>query len=135
MVVARLMVVARASPGDGLEQFCRGIRLVSNRDTGRTVVQVLRAVLSNYPGGEFGSTELSRAARLNRITCIHHLKRLSDAGIVEKDDSRYRLRVRSMDAFMEEMRREMLASLAEMEKLAFELDEDFFGMRPRRGRR
>ena len=61
MVVARLMVVARASPGDGLEQFCRGIRLVSNRDTGRTVVQVLRTVLSNYPVEEFGSTELSRA--------------------------------------------------------------------------
>lgn len=111
----------------GLEEFFREMKLLTERDTEKTVVLVFRTVVLNYKKGEFSSTQVSRSSGLNRLTCIHHLKRLKEAGLVEKNNSKYVLSVESLDEFVLEAKREMLESFAEMELLAAKLDESFFG--------
>ena len=106
-----------------LVELCRGIRLISGRDTDGTVVEVFRRVLVKR-GTPVGSTELSRDSRLNRITCIHHLKRLASMGILERDDGKYKLRGSSVEGVIDKMRENTLAMFEEMEQLAKKIDTE-----------
>jgi len=108
-----------------LSKLFRSMHLMSERDLDATVTRVFRAMMRMGREGPVGSTELSKESGINRITVIHHLKRLESAGVVEKHESKYMLRVRSMEEMMEEMREDMLRQFEEMDQMARELDRAF----------
>ncbi|MEM2963275.1 MAG: winged helix-turn-helix transcriptional regulator [Candidatus Anstonellales archaeon] len=105
-----------------LVTLCRGIRLLSERDTGATAAKLMRYIMEIGPSKEIGCSELSRISGLNRITCIHHMKRLESAGIVKKKDSKYRLLFNSYEEIVEQLREKMLDEMEEFLKIARELD-------------
>ncbi len=89
--------------------------LLSPRDTERTVVRVFRYVVRqecrecNVGESEregVGSTALAEAEQLNRLTAMHHLNRMVDAGILEKHGSRYYLKEPDLEEMVSEMERE-----------------------------
>lgn len=117
----------RALRGDVLERFCRSIHLVSQRDTDGTVTTVMRVMLKEGAGQLIGSSDLAAAARLNRVTVIHHLRRLEQAGLVEHTAHKYRLAVSSFAHVVRQMREDTDRLLDEAERIAEQIDTDYLG--------
>jgi predicted transcriptional regulator len=108
-----------------LAKLFRSMHLMSERDIDATMTRVFQAMMRMGREGPVGSTDLSRASGLNRITVIHHLKRLENAGVVEKHESKYVMRVRSIEEMMDGMRIDMLKQFEEMDRMARDLDRAF----------
>ena len=117
-----------ASPDAELVELCRKMRLMSERDTDATLPQVLRVMLVHSHGQPVGGSELSELSGINRITIIHHMKRLEGAGFVRREEGKYILRVRSAEDMILEFRKEMERNFAEMDEMAREFDEQFAQM-------
>jgi len=115
-------------PNDELIVLCRKMRLMSERDTDATLPQVLRVMMVHSRGQPVGGSELSELSGINRITIIHHMKRLEGAGFVRREEGKYILRVRSAEDMILEFRKEMERNFAEMDEMAREFDEQFAQM-------
>lgn len=115
-----------------LRELCKQLRLLSARDTEGTLAQVLKVVVQKKV---VGGTELARISGLNRITCIHHLKRLESAGMVKREGRKYKMRFASMRTYVKEIRIEMEKMLAESEERAAAIDREFCLGRGARGRK
>ena len=113
-----------------LAELCRMMRIMSERDTDGTLPQVLKAMMIGARDRPVGGSELSRASGLNRITVIHHLKRLEVAGFVRRSEGKYVLCVQSAEDMLMEFRKDMEKNFAEMDEMARQIDEQFgqFGM-------
>jgi len=108
-----------------IEEFCKAFGLLSPRDTSRTVVKVFRVVVRKAAQeGEFKSAEIAEEARVNRITAIHHLNRLLERELLEKDDNSYRLRQQSFQEMFEMMAQEQERMLRRMRILTKKMDEE-----------
>lgn len=130
-ITRRTAAGGAAGDNDEIIQLCRMMRIMSERDTEATVAEVMRALLRQAAEKPVGSTEVSRITHLNRITCIHHLKRLEVAGVVQREGVKYRLRSANAEELVNEMRRDTLRMFTEMNTLARDIDEDF-ALRKRR---
>ena len=117
-----------ASPDEELIELCRKMRLMSERDTDATLPQVLKVMMVHSRGQPVGGSELSELSGINRITIIHHMKRLEVAGFVRREEGKYILRVRTAEDMILEFRKEMERNFAEMDEMAREFDEQFAQM-------
>jgi len=117
-----------APPNEELVELCRKMRLMSERDTDATLPQVLKVMMVHSRGQPVGGSELSELSGINRITIIHHMKRLEGAGFVQRQEGKYILRVRSAEDMILEFRKEMERNFAEMDEMAREFDEQFASM-------
>lgn len=111
-----------------LVELCKMMRLMSERDVDATLAQVLKAMMVRCREGPVGGSELAKASGINRITIIHHLKRLEGAGFVRRSEGKYLLRVQSAEGMLMEFRKEMEQAFTEMDELAREIDEQFSQM-------
>ncbi|MFA4982757.1 MAG: hypothetical protein WC588_00930 [Candidatus Micrarchaeia archaeon] len=107
--------------------LCRMMRLMSERDTDATLPQVLKIMLVHSRTEPVGGSELAKISGLNRITILHHLKRLEGAGFVVRKESGYVMRVQSAEEMLLEFRKEMEESFLQMDELAREIDRRFEG--------
>ena len=114
------------------EELCRFFGAVSQRDTDRTVVRVFKVVatISNSERS-IGSSEIARIEQINRLTALHHLKRLETLGLVENKNGQYFMR--DFDDIFEEMEERMLDSMRRAKRLAQMLEQgNEFEMRKRK---
>jgi hypothetical protein len=109
--------------GDPVERLCRAMGLVSGRDKDKTVIQVFRTVILHSGESGIGGSEVSALSGVNRITCIHHLNRLEQAGIMEKENRRYHLRRESLKRTMRELRREALVLFDLIDQMVSEIED------------
>ena len=123
-----VVVKKDTAPNEELVVLCRKMRLMSERDTDATLPQVLRVMMVHSHGQPVGGSELSELSGINRITIIHHMKRLEGAGFVRREEGKYILRVRSAEDMIMEFRKEMDRNFAEMDEMAREFDEQFAQM-------
>jgi len=107
--------------------LCRMMRLMSERDTDATLPQVLKIMLVHSRSEPVGGSELAKISGLNRLTILHHLKRLEGAGLVARKESGYVMRVQSAEEMLLEFRKEMEESFLQMDELAREIDTQFEG--------
>lgn len=110
--------------GDSVEKFCEAVGVVSGRDKDKTVIQVFRTMVKHSGEEGIGGSELSKLSGVNRITCLHHLKRLQEAGIVESERGRYHLKHENLKRTMKELRREALSLFDMIEEMAQEIDRE-----------
>ncbi|MCX6769132.1 MAG: ArsR family transcriptional regulator [Candidatus Micrarchaeota archaeon] len=108
-----------------LVELCRRMRLMSERDVDATLAQVLKAMMQHARDSPMGGSELSKLSGINRITIIHHLKRLEGVGFVQRQEGRYILRVHSAEDMILEFRKEMEQTFQEMDEMARGIDEQF----------
>jgi len=111
-----------------LSGLCKMMRIMSERDTDATLAQVLKTMMLHSQGKPVGGSELSEISGINRITIIHHLKRLEGAGFVRRSEGKYLLRVRSAEDMLVEFRKEMEDSFRQMDEMAREIDAHFSQM-------
>lgn len=116
------------NPDEELVSLCKMMRIMSERDTDATLAQVLKTMMVSARDRPVGGSELSQISGLNRITVIHHLRRLEGAGFVRRSEGKYLLRVQSAEEMLLEFRKEMDQAFAEMDELAREIDGQFEAM-------
>jgi predicted transcriptional regulator len=105
-----------------LEELCKALRIISQRDVDKTVVRVFKAAISV---GGLKSGEVAKIAEVNRITAIHHLQRLENAGVLEKEGRVYKPGFSNFEELFEEFRKQVEFELEEARQLAIDLDRDF----------
>lgn len=112
-----LRVSVSQSSGGEFGEVCRLLGLCSARDTSHTIVRVFRFVVSHQgdardEGKGIKSAQVAQEERLNRLTAMHHLNRLVEAGLLEKRGPKYFMRTKSFEEMVEEMQREAEESFA-----------------------
>lgn len=127
MAVIKPALLQKRQPDidEGLSELCKMMRLMSERDTDATLARVLQAMMAHSTGRPIGGSELSRESGLNRITVIHHLRKLEGAGFVRRQESKYILKVGSAEEMLLEFRKDMERSFSEMDEIAREIDAHF----------
>ena len=125
---AEMVPSKKEAKPEELVELCRKMRLMSERDTDATLPQVLHVMMVHSRGQPVGGSELSELSGINRITIIHHMKRLEGAGFVKREEGKYILRVRTAEDMILEFRKEMERNFAEMDEMAREFDEQFAQM-------
>ncbi len=108
-----------------LSELCRMMRLMSERDVDATLAQVLKTMMVSARDRPVGGSELSKISGLNRVTVLHHLRRLEGAGFVRRQESKYVLCVQSAEGMLLEFRKEMDQAFSEMDELARQIDSQF----------
>lgn len=108
-----------------LASLCKMMRIMSDRDTDGTLPQVLKIMMVEGRGKPVGGSDLSRISGINRITIIHHLGRLEDAGLVRRAEGKYILKIQSAEDMLMEFRKEMEKHFSEMDEMARLIDEQF----------
>lgn len=108
-----------------LASLCKMMRLMSERDTDGTLPQVLKIMMVEGKGKPVGGSDLSRISGINRITIIHHLGRLEDAGLVRRSEGKYILKIQSAEDMLMEFRKEMERHFTQMDEMARQIDEQF----------
>ncbi|HII53953.1 hypothetical protein COT30_02750 [Candidatus Micrarchaeota archaeon CG08_land_8_20_14_0_20_49_17] len=103
-----------------LARLCELLGLRSERDTEGTVLRVLEFMIVSGPG-HVSATSLSRESGLNRITCLHHLKRLSISGLVARQHGTYSMSV-DLDQYVEIRMQKMMEEFKAMKRLAREIE-------------
>lgn len=121
-----IIITRQGAPaiGDDMENFARMLNFVSARDTNQTALQVFRWVLANSAQG-VSSSRMSEACDMNRLTCLHHLKRMEDLGIVRNVDGRYVMGTESMEAYIDRLETEAKETFAALRELAKKIDEKY----------
>ena len=108
-----------------LASLCKMMRIMSDRDTDGTLPQVLKIMMVEGRGKPVGGSDLSRISGINRITIIHHLGRLEDAGLVRRTEGKYILKIQSAEDMLMEFRKGMERHFSEMDEMARMIDEQF----------
>lgn len=122
---AILVPKAQSGADDGLTSLCKMMRIMSERDVDATLAQVLRTMMVHSRDLPLGGSELSKISGINRITIIHHLRRLEVAGFVQRKEGKYAMRVQSAEGMLMEFRKDTERAFAEMDELAREIDGQF----------
>ncbi|VVB65576.1 Uncharacterised protein [Candidatus Gugararchaeum adminiculabundum] len=117
--------IVETKNGDSVERFCESIGVVSGRDTDKTAAEVFRALVQFGKGKPIGGSEIARVSGINRITCLHHLKRFEEAGLVKNLNGEYLLSGPSIEDIVEQFRRDAQEMFGFIEGMARQLDSEF----------
>src|SRR3989338_532425 len=125
--IVRMQVIERRGEGadEELVKLCKYMRVMSDRDTDATVTQVLKTMMIAGRDKAVGGSELAKISGLNRITVIHHLKRLESAGLVKREETKYIMQPKNAEEMLLGFREDMDKMFSEMDELAREIDREF----------
>lgn len=87
----------------------------------RLFIELIKASKNNRM---LSSDELAYRLNLSRSTIIHHINKMSDAGIVISQKRRYTLRVDSLKRLIGELEKDIQYSLEQMKKVAGNIDRE-----------
>jgi hypothetical protein len=109
---------------DELEEFSQMLNMVSRRDINGTGLQVFRWILENRMQ-TISSSRMSETCDMNRLTCLHHLKRMEELGIVRNVDGRYVMESESMEQYIDRLEKEAEETFAALRQLAKSIDRKY----------
>ncbi len=96
--------------------------LFNLRDKDRSCFRIFIQLLKNTSGEGLNSDEIAEILSLSRGTVIHHIHKLSDAGLVINNRNKYNLRVENLEALIDELRKDMDRTYEDMKEIAKEID-------------
>lgn len=106
-----------------LTDLCQMLGLTSERDVDQTAARVFRIVLTDGKGG-VKSVEVAQKGNLNRITAIHHLKRLESQGVVQKKENKYFFAFNDLEDFIDDYEKKERERFHRIKKLVTELEKE-----------
>jgi predicted transcriptional regulator len=110
---------------DELQFFGNSLGLFGLRDKDkscfRVFIELLKAAKRKQP---ISSDELAYRLELTRGTVVHHINRLMESGIVVHEGNRYFLRVDKLKALIDEIRKDAMRTIDDLEEVAKEIDEE-----------
>jgi predicted transcriptional regulator len=106
-----------------IEWVCNSFGFITPRDQDKTAFRILKALVKSAKESKgLTSEELTELVEPTIGSVIYHLKRLMKAGLVVKLDSTYELRMKSLLATIEEIEKEISMTLADIKKVAEDID-------------
>jgi predicted transcriptional regulator len=109
---------------EDIEWVCTSLGFVTPRDQDKTALRILKALIVSAKDNEgLTSEELTDYVKPTIGSVIYHLKKLMNAGLVVKMDSNYELRMNSFLKTIEEMEKEVFIALADIKKIASDIDK------------
>lgn len=106
-----------------IKWLCNSLGFVTPRDQDKTAFKILQALIKSAKEGKgMTSEELSKIVEPTIGSVIYHLKKLTKAGLVVKIESGYELRMNSLLTTINEIERDITASLADIKKVAEDID-------------
>lgn len=106
-----------------IEWVCNSLGFVTPRDQDKTASRILKALIKSAKKEEgLTSEDLTRFVEPTIGSVIYHLKKLMKAGLVVKLDSTYELRMHSFLKTIEEIEKEINMTLADVKKIAEDID-------------
>ena len=126
----RIMIRKVRSPAPGsidadIDFLCKSLGYFTKRDKQDTAGRIFRLFVKEAcePDRCLSSDEIAERLDLTRGAIIHHLNNFILAGIVIKEQNRYRLRSASIQRSLEEIKDDIERIMDQMIKIASEVDE------------
>ncbi len=108
-----------------LQWIGSSLGLFSLRDKNSSCFRIfIELIKSSKAGNALSSDEMAYRLGLSRGTVIHHLNRLSEAGIVVSQNNRYSLRVSSIEVLIDEIERDLKRACEDLKEIAKKIDKD-----------
>jgi len=106
-----------------IEWVCNSLGFVTPRDQDKTAARILKALIKAAKKEKgLTSEDLTRFVEPTIGSVIYHLKKLMKAGLVVKLNSTYELRMHSFLKTIEETEKEINMTLADVKKIAEDID-------------
>jgi len=125
IIIKKIRSPAPGSIENDIDYLCRSLGYFSQRDKQDTAGRIFRLLVREacHPEGCLTSDEIAEKLNLTRGAIVHHLNSFISAGIVTKEQNRYRLRSASLQKSIEEIRQDIDRIIEQMIKIAIEIDE------------
>lgn len=119
----------RPVPGGGEDEviwFCRCLGIGAGRDLDRVASRIIIALLTTRAHDEgIPVEEIAHELAVTPARVNHHIRRLAEAGIVYRQKKRIFIRGRSLRVLVQEIRKDALRILDDLEGVASEIDREY----------
>ncbi|KYK25525.1 hypothetical protein AYK26_05825 [Euryarchaeota archaeon SM23-78] len=123
-IVKKLKEPTEKDLNKDIEWVCNSLGFLTPRDQDKTALRILKALIkASEEGKGMTSEELTQVVEPTIGSVIYHLNKLIKAGLVIKIDSAYELRMNSLLATINEIRRDMNLALEDIKKVASDIDD------------
>ena len=123
LTLVRIRKPIKHNINEKLQWFGSSLGLFGLRDKDRSCfrlfIELLKAAKSQ---DRLSSDELADKLELSRGTVVHHLNKLIEAGIIVNEHNRYYLRVETLKALVEEIRKDIKRTVDDLDEIANEID-------------
>ncbi|MBI4438817.1 HTH domain-containing protein [Candidatus Woesearchaeota archaeon] len=117
--------IRKSTVNDEIKWIANSLGLFGIRDKDsscyRIFVELIKSVKSQ---NTVSSDEIAHNLGLSRATVIHHIKRLSDSGIIASEKNKYRLRVDNLEVLVAEIERDVERAFEDMKLIAKKIDQE-----------
>ncbi|MDI6866309.1 winged helix-turn-helix domain-containing protein [Methanoculleus sp.] len=111
---------------ENLEWLFNSLGIGEGRDVDQVARRILAALLYYQSAGEGASVEkISRDLNISSSRVNHHIRNLVNAGVVYRHKKRIYLRGHSLQSLVQELRKDALRVIEDIEAAAAEIDRSF----------
>jgi len=111
---------------ENLEWLFNSLGIGEGRDVDQVARRILAALLYYQSVGEGASVEkISRDLNISSSRVNHHIRNLVNAGVVYRHKKRIYLRGHSLQSLVQELRKDALRVIEDIEAAAAEIDRSF----------
>jgi predicted transcriptional regulator len=128
MDIQRITFIKRRKPikqdiNEELQWLGSSLGLFGLRDKDKSLFRIFIEILKSAKGQKgLTSDELAYRLHLSRGTVVHHMKKLVGSGIVITEQNRYIMRVNSLAALVDEIRRDVERLADDLKDVASDID-------------
>jgi len=125
IIIKKIRSPAPGNLNDDIDYLCKSLGYFSQRDKQDTAGKIFRLIVRETcePENCLTSDDIARKLNLTRGAIVHHLNSFISAGLVIKENNKYRLRSSSLQKSMEEIRADIDRIMKQMIKIAMDIDE------------
>jgi len=125
IIIKRIRSPAPGNLNDDIDYLCKSLGYFSQRDKKDTAGKIFRLLVKETCEEEncLSSDEIAERLQLTRGAIVHHLNSFISAGLIIKENNKYRLRSASLQKSIEEIRADIDRIMKQMIKIAIEIDE------------
>jgi len=130
LILMKMMIIKLKKPNEkdvniDLQWFSKSLGLFGERDKEKSCFRVfLELIKAVKRRKSLSSDEIALRSNLSRATVIHHLNRLQEAGLVVPSSGKYVLRVENLEGLVEEIKKDALRMLGDINDIARDIDEE-----------
>jgi predicted transcriptional regulator len=124
IIIKKIRSPAPGSLNKDIDYICKSFGYFSPRDKKDTAGKIFRLLVKETcnSNNSLSSDEIANELNLTRGTIIYHLNNFISAGLVVKENNKYRLRSQSIQKIIEEIKADVDRITDQMMKIALDID-------------
>jgi predicted transcriptional regulator len=124
IIIKKIRSPPPGSLNEDIDYICKSFGYFTPRDKQDTAGKIFRLIVKKTANSNMGlsSDEIAEELSLTRGAIIYHLNNFITAGLVIKENNRYRLRSQSIQKIIEEIKIDIERIMGQMMKIANDID-------------